>query len=101
MSIEEAADIKVTIKKWMIGSIVAIMLAVFTATGTIINFYYHTNSSIEELSTKLEDFEDKITRHEVTLQNKVSAEEMREFKSDMKSDMKDIKNLLNILLEKR
>lgn len=101
MSAEEATDIKITIKKWMIGSIVAIGLALFTATGVVINFYYHTNDAIENLSAKLEDFEDKITRHEVTLGNKVSIEEMREFKSDMKNDMKDIKNLLNILLEKR
>lgn len=107
MSVEEEVNIR--IKKWMVGSIIAVSLAVLTAIGTCMSFYYNTNSTIDELKkelvdvkeTSLRDMKESIVRHDIILQNKVSVEEMRDFKSDMKSDMDDIKKMLNILLEKR
>lgn len=109
MSSEEENDIKITIKKWMIGSIVAVSITLLGAIGTCMSFYYDTTNTIVELKkelvdvkeTSLKEMKDNIIRHEVVLQNKVSVEEMRDFKMDMKSDMDDIKKMLNILLEKR
>jgi hypothetical protein len=101
MSIEEAADIKITIKKWMIGSIITIALTVFSATGVVINFYYNSTSSDKEAHAKFIELSDRLIKIETAMQNKVNHEEMKDFKGDMKQEMRDIKNLLNILIEKR
>lgn len=101
MSSEERESITLTIRKWAIGSVITVMLAFSGAIGTTIYFVNHTNSTIEEHNEKLKKIDDSLLRHDVTIQSKVSAEEMREFKTDMKEDMRDIKTSLNILLEKR
>lgn len=104
MSDKETADINIRLRKSRVELIVSIVGLTVIVGGVFLavaNFYYHTNDSLEKLRDQMEKFEDKITRHDITIGNKVSIDEMREFKADMKSDMKDIKTSLNILLEKK
>jgi hypothetical protein len=108
MSKEEADEVKITFKKWIIGAIAAFVMPLFICTGVIINFYYETLNEREENKIRFEEsriqlgeLKDKLTRHEVSLNSKVSIEALRDIDQRMEREMRDIKNLLNILIEKK
>ncbi len=101
MSFDEVKDIKITIKKWVIIFFMITVSPLLGVGAFVVNSYYDTVGYKKETSRELQELKDDITASRVALQNKVSAEEMKDFKSDMKQEMKDIKILLNILIEKK
>ncbi len=101
MSFDEVKDIKITIKKWMIIFFMVTITPLLGALGLVVNFYFDTVNYKKETSREILELRDEVTEAKATLKSKVSSEEMKDFKGDIKQEMRDIKNLLNILIEKK
>lgn len=100
MSFDEVKDIKITIKKWVIVFFMVTITPLAGVAGLVINFYFDTVSYKKETSREMSGLKDEVTECKASLKSKVSSEEMKELKGDIKQEMRDIKNLLNILIEK-
>lgn len=91
MSNEGEVEIIKMVKGWNWEARITAGVAFVSLMAFIVSFYFNTNNTNERQDRYIKELEDKITRMEVVTNSKVSIQQFEDFRSDMKTDMRDLK----------